>query len=130
MFGDKKGNREAIANQGWDPFTKALLLHPLIMAIMTESMIKDECKQGIFPAKVLAELNSKLYNENNGDVSFGVTNDSTKANTFNFKGGAIASHVANCIMAKNDMEEAREQNKKLKEEGKSMTERVKAISNY
>ena len=43
-YGDKNSNRRAIAERGWYPYNRNLLLHPIIRASMTESMIDDEKK--------------------------------------------------------------------------------------
>ena len=120
----------------WKPFpnedgihalNKKLLLHPIILATITESRINFEIERGIFPSKVLDELSSSVYTVTNGDVKFGIHHD-TNPTPFNFKGGGIATHVANTIIAETDREEARERNQRLKAEGRSIAERVSSIT--
>ena len=43
-FCDIEANRRAIAERGWGPYNHNLLLHPVIRANMTESMVEDEKK--------------------------------------------------------------------------------------
>ena len=79
----KHNNKRAIADRGWFPLSKALLLHPLIMSSMTEIMIREENERKILPSTVLNDLNSKVYSDCNGVVTFGV-NDITSNYRFNF----------------------------------------------
>ena len=117
-FGDVEANLKAILERGWNPLNKMLLLHPIILATITESRIKFEQERMIFPTKVLEDIALAIYTEANGLVSFGVCNNNDGgSNSLNFKGGPIATHVANTIMAEKDREEARERNKVLKAEG-------------
>ena len=76
--------------------------HPIILAtILNESSIKFEQERNIFPNKVLDEIAMLVYSETNGNDLFGLNNSRSEENhSFNFKGGPIASHVANIIMAK------------------------------
>ena len=39
---DVKANQRAIAERGWGAFNRNLLLHPIIRASMTETMINNE----------------------------------------------------------------------------------------
>ena len=50
-YGDVCSNRRAIAERGWYPYNCNLLLHPIIRASMTESMIDDE-KNEDFPSQM------------------------------------------------------------------------------
>ena len=59
-------------------------------------------------------------------INFSVQSNSNKA-SLNFNGGAEARHVADSKMAECDREEACEHNKKLKAEGKAVSERVHCI---
>ena len=127
-FCDTISNKHAISERGWDPLNKALLLHPLIMATMTETMILNEKKRNIFPRKILQELEANVYNESNGTVSFGVRAHSDSNTKFNFTGGPIACHVANSIMNEVDREEARQRIKHMKQEGKTKAERIASIT--
>lgn len=100
--------------------SKALLLHPNVMNIMTETMINYKFERQIFPQKHLTQLKEKHYTEKDGEVKFGVYNSIKETEKkHNFNRGAIVLHVANSIMPENDQEEAREQNKILKKEGKN-----------
>ena len=49
-------------------------------------------------------------------------------NALNFNGGVIAKHVANTIMSECNRQAAREHNKTLKQEGKSICKRILDIS--
>lgn len=82
-FSNIDSNKRAIADRGWFPLSKALLLHPLIMSSMTEIMIREENERKILPSTVLNDLNSKVYSDCNGVVTFGV-NDITSNYRFNF----------------------------------------------
>ena len=126
-FGNIESNLEAISQRGWNPLNKMLLIHPIILATITESRIKFELQRNIFPSKILQELDSYVYTVTNGQVKFTVQDDANPT-PFNFKGGCIATHVANTIIAETDREEARERNQRLKSEGKSIAERVASIT--
>ena len=127
-FGDVEKNKRAIAERGWVPLSKSLLLHPTIMNTMTETMINNELERQIFPQVYLTQLKDRQYSERNGDVKFGVNVIHGNERKLNFNGGAMASHVANSIMAEYDREEARERNKVLKQRGKSTSERIASIT--
>ena len=127
-FGDVEKNKRAIAERGWMPLSKSLLLHPTIMNTMTETMINNELERQIFPQVYLTQLKDRQYSERNGDVKFGVNVIHGNERKLNFNGGAMASHVANSIMAEYDREEARERNKVLKQRGKSTSERIASIT--
>lgn len=127
-FGDVEANLHAISERGWNPLNKNLLLNPIIMASMTESMIKRIQEKEIFPSKVISELCERVYTDTDGSVSLDINKNNRLAKVFNFKGGPIASHVANCIMSENDREEARERNKQLKKEGKTLADRISTIT--
>ena len=43
-FGNIESNQRAIAERGWGPFNRNLLLHPVIRASITEEMIENEKK--------------------------------------------------------------------------------------
>ena len=102
-FGNVESNLKAIYLRGWNPLTKILLLHPIILATIMESRIKFEKDRMSFPTKVLDELELAVYTEVNGKVTFGVQNNGDgNNNSLNFNGGPIATHVANSIMAEKD----------------------------
>ena len=126
-FGNIESNLKAIGDRGWNPLNKMLLIHPIILATITKSRIKFELERKIFPSKVLESLAMAAYIESNGNVSFSVMSNESN-NNFNFKGGPIATHVANSIMAEMDRKEACERNKSLKSEGRSVAERVALIT--
>ena len=44
-FGDIEGNRHAISERGWHPLSKSLLLNPIIMATMTETMLRKRLRE-------------------------------------------------------------------------------------
>ena len=128
-FGDVLGNRKAIAERGWGPFNKNLLLHPLIRSNMTESNMRDEVTRGIFPSRVLRENQNVEYIDNGGHVSIKRISKKRKADeSLNFNKGVVAKHVANTIMSECDRQTARERIKKLKTEGTTTRERVLAIT--
>ena len=128
-FGDVESNLKAIYLIGWNLLTRILLLHPIILATITKLRIKFEQQRMSFPTKVLEELALAAYTEMNGTVTFGVKNNvDGNSNSLNFNSGPIATHVANSIMAEKDQEEAHEQNKLLKAEGRSIAERVSLIT--
>ena len=78
-FGDVSANRRAIAERGWGPYNRALLLHPVIRASMTTSMIEEEKNSPIFPHKHCKHLSKvQFQDEGNGQVS--VTNAAANDN--------------------------------------------------
>ena len=126
VFGNIEANLKAILARGWNPLNKMLLIHPIILATITESWIKFERKRKIFPTQVLESLAMLVYMENDGNIMFTVNNNDGN-HRFNFKGGPIATLVANSIMAETDHKEACEQNKILKAKGRSIAEQVALI---
>ena len=69
-FGDIEGNCKAMTERGWGPFNKNLLLHPLIRSNMTETMMANEARRGIFPRRVIKDNANSVQDINdNGNLS-------------------------------------------------------------
>ena len=69
---------------------------------MTELMTQAEVQRNIFPKHELNKLLQHMYTvENTDKVDFSVQNNSLKSN-LNFKGRAVAKHIADTIMTKCD----------------------------
>ena len=130
-FGDVDANKRAIAERGWGPYNRNLLLHPVIRASMTELMIKNEKEMCIFPQKRLNHLLDIEYrDQGNGMISIVQASNVDQDRKINMEGGATSRRVANTIMSDLDRQRARERNQKLKEEGKTLRERLDKIKKH
>lgn len=130
-FGNLKNNRKAIAERGWYPYNRALLLDETIRAKMTEQMIEDERVRGIFPFQRLPELFDVDYVNDNGNIFLRntvKTIDSRISAKLNFDGGVTARHVSNTIMTEVDRQTARERNQQARLEGTTAKDRLMAIT--
>ena len=128
-FGNVESKRRAITERGWGPFNKNLLLHPLICTYMTETMMNDEIKKGIFPIKTNKHLHAVEYVHNDMGVQLKPINNKHKASdSLNFNDGIISKHIANTIILECNRQKGRERNKKLKIEGKIACDRILGIT--
>ena len=131
-FANVRNNRKAIAERGWMPYTRVLLLHETLRSKMTESMMRRERNSNIFPLRRLPELFDLRYVNRNGTVTMEhvVHQDGTNNATsvLNFEAGSTARHVSNTIMNEVDRQRARERNQRNRAEGNTARERIMAIT--
>ena len=127
-FANIQNNLKAIRDRGWDPYNFILLFDPVIRATMTEDMIEWEKDCGLFPLETKGYLHDVNYVEKGGKVYLkSVKHVDSSMSKLNFKGGAIAQHVASNIMTEVDRQIARERNQMMKTEGTTKRERILAI---
>lgn len=131
-FCDVKANRKAIAERGWFPLNKNLLLNPIIRATMTEGMLKNEIERGIFPLQTRPELHDVEYVVTDWKVSIRqvstVEDNDPSSYKLNFNKGALAQHCVNTIMSKIDRQNARTRNQQLRDKGLGQREQIMAIN--
>ena len=128
-FTNVQNNLKVIAFRGWNPFTMALLLDPLIRATMTEEMIEWERSSGLFPAWAIKSKSEMCYSEQSDET---VTFKSAKIhdkdlNRLNVEKGALAQYVADTILCKVNQQKSREQVQKRKLEGDTKRNRILKI---
>ena len=109
-FANVKNNKKAIAERGWYPYNRNLLLNPVIRATMTEEMIRKEKEDGLYPYERLP---------------FDIQNN--RCEDLNFNGGGMAVHCATVIMSEVDRQKAREINMKRKSNGDNMKEKLTLV---
>ena len=130
-YANVRNNRKAIAERGWNPFNRVLLLEPTLRAKMTEHMIMKEMEQDRFPTLRMPELFKIYYSMNNAGITISSQDSVSKGSidtSLNFNGGVTAKYVSNSIMTEVDRQEARERNQRNREEGTTARERLRAIT--
>ena len=65
-FANVMSNKKAIAERGWFPFNRVLLLHPDIRATITQDDLKSELELGLFP---LQRMNYESCSSELGHIS-------------------------------------------------------------
>ena len=128
-FCDVNANRRAIARRGWGPYNRTLLLRPTIHASMTETMIKDERQMTIFPHKRCSNFINVDYTDlGNGKVVMRhVCKEDQKLAAINLNGGITSQQVVSTIVTDHDRQVACEHSQKMKEEGKTVHQRLASI---
>ena len=128
-FCNVNANRRAIARRGWGPYNRNLLLHPTIDASMTETMIKDERQMTIFSHKHCSNLLNVDYTcLGNGKVVLRhVCKEDQKLVAINLNGGITSQQVVSPIFTDHDCQVACERSQKMKEEGKTVCQRLASI---
>ena len=110
-FGNKTSILKAIAERGWGPYNRVLLLvHSVIRGSMTEEMIEKEKKSNLFPKERLSHLHSIHYEQTNENVvELRHANDKDDPLTvINLDGGCTSRYVTTTIVTDNDRQLARE----------------------
>ena len=136
-------NQKAIADRGWFPLNRNLLMIPEIRATMTanERQIETGSSSIILPNKSpvkqqvsatsAPESETRQYtlcdSTTNTDTSTTTTNSDTKPPSLNFNTGT-ASFVLDAIVQHEDLQKARERIKREQEDGKSVSEKFKKSS--
>ena len=116
-FCDVQANKRAIAQRGWGPYNRALLLHPVIRASMTLQMIENEKMSEIFPNRRLFHLHDiRLKHEGKKQVSIvaNAEKGSTDDAAINLNGGPTSRRVTDAIVSEKDLQMARERIQKKK----------------
>ena len=133
-------NQKAIADRGWFPLNRNLLMMPEIRATMTanERQIETGSSSIILPNKSPAvkqqvsatsvpeseTLHSTTNNTDTSTITM-TSSDTTKpAPSLNFNTGT-ASFVLDAIVQHEDLQKARERIKREQEDGKSVSEKLK-----
>ena len=129
LFCDVAANKRAIARRGWGPYNRNLLLHSTIFASMTEEMVLNERNMHIFPHKHCANLLSIDYTDlGNGKVRMSHIQDNNGSiSAINLNGGVTSQHVVSTIVTDYVGQIACEHSQKLKEEGKTVHQRLASI---
>ena len=131
-FGNVESIKKAIAECGWGPYNRALLLHPIIRSTMTQTMTQDEKNSDLFPHNKMAHLHNIFFKEDKGGrvTRRHADEDEEDYAKINFEGEATSQNVTSLIMNDRDCQVARERSQKLKEEGKSLKERMENIKKF
>ena len=131
-FGKIESIKKAIAERGWGPYNRALLLHSIIRSTMTQSMVQDEKKSHLFPHNKMAHLHNIFFKEHrSGRVTHRQADeDEEDYGKINFEGGAASQNESLLIMTDSNCQRASERSQKLEEEGKSLKERMDNIKKF
>ena len=117
-FGNVENNRKAIAERGWFPFNRNLLLDGIIRANITSVQIEEERQTGLYPYQRMTGEEQCQTTETINDLG---------SSELNFAGGGIAEYCANNIMQEIDRQDARKRNMDMKTEGGNVRDRVLGI---
>jgi hypothetical protein len=147
-FAIKSTNVQAILERGWFPLNRALLLHPLLRASMTELDIEEENKLKLVPTSfynqqhestascinptIAPTTNSTLNNPVSTTVATTTsptTADSQKqtTSTLNFSTG-LSANVLDRLVSKSDLIASRKRNIESKREGECLEKRMLKMS--
>ena len=109
-FCNTTNNKRAIAERGWRPYNRNLLLHLIIQASMTEHMIKKERESLIFPHQRLAHLHRIQYEVRNGPMVEikCIKTGYGDLDKMNLEGGATAQNVVSTLVTEVERQKARE----------------------
>jgi hypothetical protein len=136
-------NIQAIQERGWFPLNRALLLHPLLRATMTNEEKEEEKKSGLVSSideRIdIADIDSHNLPSNSTSIQQQATNNTnnitnninvtttTGNNNLNFSSG-LGARVLDRLVSKNDLIASRKRNICSKREGENMTERMRKMT--
>ena len=131
-FGNVEATLKAIRERGWGPYNRVLLFNSIIRATMTESMIEEEKMSPLFPHKRMAYLHNIYYQDyGNAKVEIRhIDEEKSDYSKINLDGGATSRYVTSTIVTDDDRQLARERAQKLKEEGKTLKQRLEMIKKF
>ena len=122
-------NKRAIAERGWNPLNRALLLHPDIRVTMTQNEVHDEWNSGLRPDVIPVQKKKSVSNSNmNESLLRGASNGSVadSHNDLNFRDG-FAGYFVDTIVRHNDLHVARNRVANNMKEGKNNTSLLRGI---
>jgi hypothetical protein len=149
-FANVDGNKRAIAERGWFPYNRNLLLNPKIRATMTKKQIEEEKEIGLFP---IVRFETDLIDGDTTRPTMMNENELRQMNTqhvpvtpplpplldtptatpppppsldLNFT-GTLARSVLTDIVRAHDLQEIRKEIQEKKKEGVSLTDRLKSM---
>jgi hypothetical protein len=128
-FGNRLTNKKALAERGWNPYNRNLLLHPTIRATILAEQIDKEIESGLFPRNISSQqiaIEQQHTSSSNHISSINRTSVS-EVEGLNF-GNGMAHYVATTIMTETDRQAARATAYKNKENGSTIRERVLNIN--
>jgi hypothetical protein len=144
-FAIKSTNVQAILERGWFPLNKALLLHPLLRATMTEMDKEEENKNKLVPSSYLNECTNNtdaVASVNNNEISNLPINRETTVSSstsnpseneqsqdtkLNFASG-LSANVLDRLVSKSDLIASRKRNIECKREGEILEKRMLKMS--
>ena len=124
-FGNRLTNKKAIAERGWNPFNRNLLLDPTVRATILKEQIDLEIESGLFPTKQSSSEQQNITSTN--QINSNHESPPSEVKGLNFSEG-IAHYVATAIMTETDRQAARATAFKRKEQGSTLRDRVLNIS--
>jgi len=129
-FARKEKNKVAIADRGWNPFNRILLLDPTIRATMTEHELASEASNNLIPPSI----HHNIYKQHDGATASTCTYATTHQSMINSdvlkKLNYSCSTSAFCVDAlvqNEDLMKSRERIKEEKGNGKDVCEQLKLV---
>ena len=128
-FARKEKNKIAIADRGWNPYNRILLLDPSIRATMTEQELANEAAKDLMPSSI---HNNPLQEHNDASTAttFFSAQQSTTNSNFSKKLNYSSSTSAFCVDAllqNEDLMKSRERIKMESSKGKDVREQLKKV---
>ena len=123
-------NRNAIADRGWNPLNKALLLDPTLRSTMTSNEKSDEYQklnQIILPNKSSyhdKQTTESLTTETDQSDELSSLNNNPICNDLNFSEG-MSSYCLKAFISNEQLQQAREELRKDMDSGKSIKQQLK-----
>ena len=122
-FGNKETNKKALAERGWNPLNRNLLLDPTIRTTILKEQLAEEKESGLFPTRVTNQSSSSSTNQTE---QYNIPSVS-EVKGLNFNDG-LAHYVATVVMTENDRQSARATAFKRREDGVNLKERILNIN--
>jgi hypothetical protein len=129
-FANVEGNKKAIAERGWFPYNRNLLLHPDIRNTMSAAQLKEEKEKGFYPSKRFE--NEKRINEMNRPTMMEEQAPPlpplpSSPPDLNFGSGSAMRFLKRIVRA-TELQEARKQIIEEKKEGGELKDRLKNMT--
>ena len=128
-FARKEKNKVAIAERGWNPYNRVLLLDPSIRATMTEHELADEVTNNLIPTSVVNNTlleqidtkSKKLLLPEQSNINY--TDISKKLNYSR----STSAFCVDALLQNEDLMKSRERIKKESKKGKCLREQIKDV---
>ena len=127
-------NRNAIADRGWNPLNKALLLDPTLRSTMTANEKCDEYQklnEIVIPSTSPYHTNdlttgslTTVTDQSTNDPSSSLNNNPTISNNLNFSYG-MSNYCLKAFVSNEQLQQAREEIRKDMDTGKSIKEKLR-----
>jgi hypothetical protein len=125
-FGNIEGNKKALAERGWYPYNRNLLLNSRIRATMTQQQLNDEKELGLIPTERQSNVTTNQQQQLNNQQYISISNNTTVDPEFNYE-HSLTDYCLQTLTQEQDRQKARERAYRNREKGKITSSLVKDI---